>query len=138
MDGDGPALGADLALDLRLDAATVASGQTLSGRLLIRNGSDQPLLVDADVPVFASLLEAGTDVVAGGMGGWVGGSSIALEIAPGDVAEVGVLVGTTVGRANVAPGSYEAVASLPLLVGPRRDVGQRIVVTSPRRPITVT
>jgi hypothetical protein len=99
-------------LEISVEAGqqVLEAGDDGHGRLVLRNSSSErtgPL--GAGQPLAGSLLNASLEAV-GGYGGWIAGTGLIIDLAPGQSASIPVIYGTASTREDlgyvVPPGSY--------------------------------
>jgi len=110
-----------LEISVEADQRVLEAGDDGHGRLVLRNGSSGrtgPL--DSGQPLAGSLLDASLET-AGGYGGWIAGTGLIIDLAPGQSVSIPVIYGTTSTRADlgyaVPPGTYWLQVQMPFRHG---------------------
>jgi hypothetical protein len=112
---------------VELDAASVASGADLAGKVVVTNTGSAAVHVAGGAPLTADVLDGrGAEVAV--YDGNIGGVGISRDLAPGAALDLDLHVGTAscdprLGNA-LPPGTYQVVATVgtvdgqPLVAGP--------------------
>ena len=128
-------------LEMSVEAGqkVLEAGDDGHGRLVLRNSSSErtgPL--GAGQPLAGSLLNASLEAV-GGYGGWIAGTGLIIDLAPGQSASIPVIYGTASTREDlgyvVPPGRYWLKVQIPFrqgLGGPPTNA-----ITAPLTQITI-
>jgi hypothetical protein len=99
-----------LETSVEVDQAVLAVGDDGHGRLVLRNGSSERIgPLGSGQPLSGSLLNASFEVI-GGYSGWIAGTGLIIDLAPGRSASIPVIYGTASAREDlgyaVPPGTY--------------------------------
>ena len=99
-------------LEISVEAGqqVLEAGDDGHGRLVLRNSSSERIgPLGSGQPLAGSLLNASLEAV-GGYGGWIAGTGLIIDLAPGQSASIPVIYGTASTREDlgyvVPPGSY--------------------------------
>lgn len=118
--------------------AVVASGQTLTHGLLLRNRTDRELQIATNGQVTAVVVDPQTGEVVGGFSGMQNLPLIMFRVAPGDTGRIPLLIGTSSSTPRlgymVPAGRWGVQATLTLGPHPRDSPRRR----TPVLPLTIT
>jgi hypothetical protein len=128
-----------LEISVEADQRVLEVGGDGHGQLVLRNGSSERIgPLDSGRPLIGSLLNASLETV-GTYGGWIAGTGMIIDLAPGQSASIPVIYGTTSTRADlgyaVPPGTYWLKVQMPFrhgLGGPSTHA-----LTAPLTQITI-
>jgi hypothetical protein len=99
-----------LQMSVEAGQKVLEAGDDGHGRLVLRNSSSERIgPLGSGQPLAGSLLNASLEAV-GGYGGWIAGTGLIIDLAPGQSATISVIYGTASTREDlgyvVPPGSY--------------------------------
>ena len=99
-----------LEISVEVDQRVLEAGDDGHGRLVLRNsGSERIGPLGSGQPLVGSLLNASLETV-GGYSGWIAGTGLIIDLAPGQSASIPVIYGTASTREDlgyvVPPGTY--------------------------------
>ena len=99
-----------LEMSVEVGQKVLEAGEDGHGRLVLRNSSSERIgPLGSGQPLAGSLLNASLEAV-GGYGGWIAGTGLIIDLAPGQSASIPVIYGTASTREDlgyvVTPGSY--------------------------------
>jgi hypothetical protein len=107
-----------LEVTLLLDQPTIASGSDGRGRVRFENGSDELITISTGSPLTARLLDPVSNDTVGFFDGAIGGVGKTLQLQPGDVETMPVILGTTsppdVEGYSTPPGWYLVECVVPV------------------------
>lgn len=128
-----------LEMSVEVDQKVLEAGDDGHGRLVLRNSTSERIgPLDTGQPLVGSLLNASLETV-GGYSGWVAGTGLTVDLAPGRSAGIPVIYGTASTREDlgyaVPPGRYWLKVQMRFrhgLGGPRTNT-----LTAPLTQITI-
>jgi hypothetical protein len=128
-------------LEMSVEAGqqVLEAGDDGHGRLVLRNGSSERIgPLGAGQPLAGSLLNASLEAV-GGYGGWIAGTGLIIDLAPGRSASIPVIYGTASTREDlgyvVPPGRYWLQVQMRFRPGPGGPATNTL--TAPLTQITI-
>jgi hypothetical protein len=128
-------------LEMSVEAGqnVLEAGDDGHGQLVLRNSSSERIgPLSSGQPLVGSLLNASLESV-GGYGGWIAGTGLILDLAPGQSASIPVIYGTTSTREDlgyvVPPGTYWLKVQLRFQHAPGRSPANTL--TAPLTQITI-
>jgi hypothetical protein len=110
-----------LEMSVEADQKVLEAGDDGHGRLVLRNSSSERIgPVASGQPLVGSLLNASLETV-GGYSGWIAGTGLIVDLAPGRSASIPVIYGTASTREDlgyvVPPGRYWLKVQMPFRHG---------------------
>jgi hypothetical protein len=127
-----------LKMNVEVGRRVLEVGDDGHGRLVLRNsGPERTGPLDCGQPLVGSLLNASREAV-GGFSGWIAGTGLTVDLAPGRSASIKVIFGTASTREELGyalpPGRYWLKVRMPFRHGPG---GPAHALTAPLTQITV-
>jgi hypothetical protein len=128
-----------LEMSVEAGQGVLEAGDDGRGRLVLRNGGSERIgPLGSGQPLVGSLLNVSLETV-GGYGGWIAGTGLILDLAPGRSASIPVIYGTasTLGDLGYAvpPGTYWLKVQMRFCHGPGGPPTN--VLTAPLTQITI-
>jgi hypothetical protein len=127
-----------LEMSVEVDQAVLEAGDDGHGRLVLRNnGPGRIGPIDSGQPLAGSLLNASGEAV-GGYSGWIGGTGLTVDLAPGQSTSIRVIFGTASTREDLGyllpPGRYRLQVQMRFRRGPGESAH---ALTAPLKQITI-
>jgi hypothetical protein len=127
-----------LELNVEVDQAVLEVGDDGHGRLVLRNNGPERIgPLDCGQPLVGSLLDASREAV-GGFSGWIAGTGLTVDLAPGRSASIKVIFGTASTREELGyalpPGRYWLKVQMRFQQGPGEPTH---ALTAPLTQITI-
>ena len=127
-----------LEVSVEVDQAVLEVGDDGHGRLVLRNGGPERIgPLGCGQPLAGSLLNASHEAV-GGFTGWIAGTGLTVDLAPGQSASIPVIFGTASSREELGyalpPGKYWLKVQVRFQQGPG---GPAHALTAPLTQITI-
>ncbi len=127
-----------LKMNVEVGRRVLEVGDDGHGRLVLRNSGPERIgPLDCGQPLVGSLLNASREAV-GGFSGWIAGTGLTVDLAPGRSASIKVIFGTASTREELGyalpPGRYWLKVQMPFRHGPG---GPTHALTAPLTQITV-
>jgi hypothetical protein len=127
-----------LEMSVEVDQAVLEVGDDGHGRLVLRNNGPERIgPLDCGQPLVGSLLNSSHEAV-GGFTGWIAGTGLTLDLAPGRSASIPVIFGTASTREELGyalpPGTYWLKVQVRFQQGPG---GPAHALTAPLTQITI-
>jgi hypothetical protein len=129
-----------LEMSVEVDQKVLEAGDDGHGRLVLRSSSSERIgPLDTGQPLVGSLLNASLETV-GGYSGWIAGTGLTVDLAPGRSASIPVIYGTASTREDlgyaVPPGRYWLKVQMRFRHG-RSGPPTNALLTAPLTQITI-